>query len=1046
MRLRRILVGLCLVWCRPAAAQQPPSYANEPYVVEQSRTSERFENDGTGTREVYFRIKVQTDAGVQRFGQLALGYNAANESIAIQFVRVRKPDGTVITTPLDTVQDLSSPVQRIAPVYTDFRQKHVTVESIRPGDTLEADVITTIKTALAPGEFWTEYSFDQRDISLDEQFDLDVPASRKIILKVQPGFDPTTHDANGRRIYHWSHANTVRKDPSDADKKKPRSSTEPERASVRVTTFADWTAVGNWFAGMEQNARTITPEITQKARELTAGKPTDLAKLEALYDFVSKNFRYVSLSLGAGRYQPRAASDVLKDAYGDCKDKATLLAALIQASGMQASPVLINSSVKLDPDFPSPSQFDHVITRATLNGREIWLDATPQEAPFRLLAPSLRDKQALLAAPGSGSHLVETPGDTPFPALTETRVSGSLDDSGTLSADVTLTFRGDMEVAMRTIFHQAPAARWQPLLEAVARQEGEAGTVSDIKPSDPLDTSSAFSVSFHVRSPDFVELAGRRLDVPLPMSASQTPADPPEDGSIELGAAGDAVYSLSLTVPAGVRIQLPVPVNVTRDYGEYHSTYSSAGAVLTASRTLVLHQHELPQTRRSDYLAFVHVIEGDGNQKVSLDATALTPPAAAAGTDTKELSTRAYAALQAGDYEQSAAMYEQLLKADPKDQNARTSLGSAYISLHQPQKALEVLRQQVAQNPYDEYAYFYMGRAYATEHQYADAEAAFNKQLEINPLDKFVPGALGAMDIERGQYDKAAAAYERAVSLNPDQWYPLVQLGKAYINLHRIADAQNAFDRAVQIAPAPGTWNDVAYEMALGGINLDTAQRYAESAVAAESAASRNLDIQQVDDRALGVVSGLASFWDTLGWVHFAKGDLAGAEPYVRAAWLLGETSDVADHLGQIFEKQGKRDEALRAYAEAAAAPDPENDVRPHLVALARGDKAADALVAKYRGDAAASMTFKLPGTGRSGAKADVVVLFSAPATVEAVRVVGGDQDLGPVIDGVKTLHIPGMFPDASPAKLLRRGTVTCAADKSCALTLTLSGDAKPIK
>ena len=95
---------------------------------------------------------------------------------------------------------------------------------------------------------------------------------------------------------------------------------------------------------------------------MTKGLNSDLEKTEALYDFVAKNFRYVSLSLGVGRYQPHAASDVLHDQYGDCKDKHTLLASLLEAEGLHASSVLINSSRKLDPDVPSPSQFDHVIT------------------------------------------------------------------------------------------------------------------------------------------------------------------------------------------------------------------------------------------------------------------------------------------------------------------------------------------------------------------------------------------------------------------------------------------------------------------------------------------------------------------------------------------------------------------------------------------------------------------------------------------------------------------------------------------------------------
>src|SRR6201993_4328937 len=159
-----------------------------------------------------------------------------------------------------------------------------------------------------------------------------------------------------------------------------------------------------------------SPEVRTKAEELTKGLNTDLEKTEALYDYVSKNFRYVSLSLGLGRYQPHSASDVLHDQYGDCKDKHTLLASLLEAEGLHADSVLINSSRKLDPDVPSPSQFDHVITMLPMGKQEVWMDTTSEVAPFRLLAYTLRNKQALVIPPDVppskvAPHLEETPSD-----------------------------------------------------------------------------------------------------------------------------------------------------------------------------------------------------------------------------------------------------------------------------------------------------------------------------------------------------------------------------------------------------------------------------------------------------------------------------------------------------------------------------------------------------------------------------------------------------------------------------------------------------------
>ena len=156
-----------------------------------------------------------------------------------------------------------------------------------------------------------------------------------------------------------------------------------------MTTFVSWEQIGRWYASLEKDRRVPTPEVRAKAEELTKGLNNDMDKVEALYDFVAKNFRYVSLSLGVGRYQPHAAGDVLHNQYGDCKDKHTLLASLLEAEGLHASSVLINSSRKLDPDVPSPSQFDHVITMLPLmsrNHEEVWMDTTSEVAPFRLLA------------------------------------------------------------------------------------------------------------------------------------------------------------------------------------------------------------------------------------------------------------------------------------------------------------------------------------------------------------------------------------------------------------------------------------------------------------------------------------------------------------------------------------------------------------------------------------------------------------------------------------------------------------------------------------
>src|SRR5260221_4480452 len=114
-----------------AAAAEKPDYSKEAVVYEQYRTAYRFENDGTGRRVTTAKIRVQSDAGVKMLGELVFGYNASNETIQIDMVRVHKSDGTTVTASADAVKDLTSPVQREAPIYTDTREKNVTVPALR---------------------------------------------------------------------------------------------------------------------------------------------------------------------------------------------------------------------------------------------------------------------------------------------------------------------------------------------------------------------------------------------------------------------------------------------------------------------------------------------------------------------------------------------------------------------------------------------------------------------------------------------------------------------------------------------------------------------------------------------------------------------------------------------------------------------------------------------------------------------------------------------------------------------------------------------------
>lgn len=152
-----LLVGIAISTAAQTKLPSPADNKQEAAVIEKMITRAHFENDGTGFVEHSRVVRIQSEAGIQLYGQLVFGYSSATENLKVNYVRVRKPDGRTIETPDSSAQDFAPEVLQSVPMYSDFRERHVTVSGLRPGDVLEFQTTKQITTSLASGEFWFEY-------------------------------------------------------------------------------------------------------------------------------------------------------------------------------------------------------------------------------------------------------------------------------------------------------------------------------------------------------------------------------------------------------------------------------------------------------------------------------------------------------------------------------------------------------------------------------------------------------------------------------------------------------------------------------------------------------------------------------------------------------------------------------------------------------------------------------------------------------------------------------------------------------------------------
>lgn len=980
--------------------------SQEAAVIESMATKIAFENDGNFTREQNTRVRVQTDAGVKAWGTLSFPFQAATQTLDIDYVRVHKADGSTIVTPPDNVQDLDSEITRSAPFYSDLREKHVAVKGLGKGDILEYEAHWHTTKPLIPGQFWFEYNFHREGVVLNERVEIRVPERRAVKVKGPQATQTVTTESRSH-IYAWTYSKLQStKEPEDDQKKQIETALGRLPApDVQISSFQSWEDVGRWYWSLQKDRVEPTAAIRAKAAELTKGMTDDATKLRALYSFVSTQYRYIGIAFGIGRYQPHAAEDVLTNNYGDCKDKHTLLASLLQATGITLYPALISSSQKLDPEVPTPAQFDHVIGYLP-PGKDkaaIWLDTTMEVAPFGLLVARLRDKQALVMSAENSVKFAITPADPPPPNTETFKIDGKLGEDGTLEAKIAATMQGDSEVILRTVFRQVPQPQWKDLVQQISYGLGFAGTVSEVDAGVPEATGNPFHFSYSYNRKDYPSWeSDRQFTVPgLPF------AMPPvrDDASypVWLGSPMEFVSDSKVELPPGRQPQTPSNVDLKYDFAEYHASYSQKNGALIANRRLLTKLREIPVAKFDDYRSFLKNLRNDVDQYVqtSSDNAAVMPNTSVQGTFPQFLRV-----IQ--DLPESHAPDANRFESDARDNVRKLDVQGALLSLHSA----------------------------------VTADPNFARAWVL----------LGALLLQQRQYSEAAAAFESALKIKAD--HPILQasLGSAYLLAGEREKAGAAFARIAEVDSKGDTFNDVAYQMTKADLKLPLALDYASKAVRAAEVESQTITLNNLKPEDLRNISKVAAYWGTLGWVEERMSNLEQAEQYLKASWKLTQDGVVAGHLCDLYERVHKVGLAVQmcrlaldrmSMSQQLSLTNVKTEVdqtQKHLDHLIGGTaqpkigRDASDLITRDR-------TFKLPRFLPGTESAEFFVLLGSDGKsknfkVEGVKFIGGSYKMKLEGKQLTTIDFNVPAPDHNPTRFVRRGILGCYQYTGCSFVL----------
>lgn len=349
--------------------------------------------------------KVTSREGLEKASKTSIDFDPYRETLAINAIHIVRGSRVIDALGSATIDTIRRESSADEDIWTGVMTSVIQVRDLRVGDVIDVSWTWADRQVDWAGNMFA--SFD-----MGWSVPVGLTHARLIRASGTPLFirphggapAPTISRQGGQTITEWSR---VDPDPVEDDDDRPKWFNP--WATVEVSTMRSWGDVVNWALPLYQDPGPMPPDLAAKVAAIAARTPYPARRTVLAMRVVQDEIRYNSLSMGAGSYQPRRIAEVWRSGFGDCKDKARLLAVILGKLGVQAWPALTDSDQGggLAARLPAPTVFDHVIVLAHVAGHDYWLDATKSlqggaladlaDLPYRWALP-IRPGQAALAA------------------------------------------------------------------------------------------------------------------------------------------------------------------------------------------------------------------------------------------------------------------------------------------------------------------------------------------------------------------------------------------------------------------------------------------------------------------------------------------------------------------------------------------------------------------------------------------------------------------------------------------------------------------------
>ena len=615
-------------------AIDPARFAGRPFVTLLDESQYRVEPDGRTVNRTRQVVQVLDQQVARTLSERAYGYAASHQSLRIDWVRVLKPTGEVVSDRAAQEQESQLPAAMTNPVYQDQKVRRLSLAGVAVGTIVDVAVTIEERVPSRAGDFLFRWNVNGADPIVRSRFVLDAPLEfTPRIVERNLNFRRTEVVRDGRRTLSWATNDVATFQPELF-----ASDSNGVAMTITVAPPSAWSDIARWYATLARDRYTITPLVAARVDSLVraSGARTRRDTIRAVHRWVAQDIRYLSVALGIGGYQPRPPEETLTTGFGDCKDKTTLFVAAMRRYAIPANPVLLSLSGKPDRGVPTIFQFNHAIAAVRESDRAPWTfaDLTAEYVPFGSIPPNYQGAFGIVVLPDGAVE--ET--TFPIPAIDASqslmREVLDLDSTGRATARITEEALGWVADGMRAALGiPLDSARRATITRSIAQRTFTSdATVDSLVTFDGKNFAATPRVTYRVVAPNVLKRVGEARLLPFTPAflgparnfrllaqelesrgARRFPLD-----AAQILAPAVTITDIRITLPLGWKAELPKNVSTTSFFGSYSSTWTQEGGEVRLLRRVSGGRGIFPPERIAEVIVWLKTVGADDYEFLSL--------------------------------------------------------------------------------------------------------------------------------------------------------------------------------------------------------------------------------------------------------------------------------------------------------------------------------------------------------------------------------------------------------------------------------------------